>query len=158
MPIKPRATSPLFFSCAIIPSAILIGMANPIPWPLAMIAVLIPTTSPFRLRSGPPLFPGLMEASVCIKSSYGPEPRMRPLALTIPAVTVCSSPKGLPMATTHVPTFRSSELPILRGTKSEDSSILIRAKSVLGSRPTIFASNSFSLASLTLIWSAFSTT
>ena len=40
------------------------------------------------------------------KISYGPWPICRPLALTIPDVTVLSKPKGLPMATTHSPTSR----------------------------------------------------
>src|SRR4030066_1152930 len=93
-----------------------------------------------------------------MKSSYGPEPIPLPLALTIPAVMVCSNPNGLPTATTQLPTFRSSELPRLRGCKSEEASILIRARSVLGSRPTILPSYSLPFASFTLIWSAFSTT
>src|SRR6266404_754554 len=33
------------------------------------------------------------------------------MALTMPAVTVFSRPKGLPIATTHWPTLRSSESP-----------------------------------------------
>ena len=53
-----------------------------------------------------------------MKLSYGPDPMTLPLALTIPAVTVCSSPKGLPTATTQAPTFRSSELPKVRGCRS----------------------------------------
>ena len=50
----------------------LIGMVNPIPMlpPLRLkIAVLIPTISPFLLISGPPEFPGLIEASVWMKLS-----------------------------------------------------------------------------------------
>ncbi len=46
-----------------------IGVAKPIPCPPWMIAVLIPTTSPFRLKRGPPEFPGLIDASVWMKSS-----------------------------------------------------------------------------------------
>ena len=38
--------------------------------------------------SGPPLLPGLMDASVWMKSSYGPWPMTRPVALTMPVVTV----------------------------------------------------------------------
>src|SRR5438874_1313078 len=52
-------------------------MANPIPCdpPVReMIAVLIPITSPLRLINGPPLFPGLIAASVCRKS---PKPYTR---------------------------------------------------------------------------------
>ena len=37
--------------------------------PPAMMAVLMPTTSPLRLSRGPPLLPGLMEASVWRKLS-----------------------------------------------------------------------------------------
>ena len=66
---------------------------------------MIPTTSPFMLKSGPPELPGLMEASVWMKLSYGPAPMTRPLALTIPVVTVWLSPKGLPMARTQSPTL-----------------------------------------------------
>ena len=64
------------------------GIAKPIPCPEAMMAVVMPTISPFMLNKGPPEFPGLIGASVWMKSSYGPAPMMRPLALTIPAVTV----------------------------------------------------------------------
>ena len=49
------------------------GMAKPIPiepdWPGAIIAVLIPITSPSKLKSGPPELPWLIDASVWIKSS-----------------------------------------------------------------------------------------
>ncbi len=80
------------------------GMAKPMPLPLGLMAVLMPTTCPRRLKSGPPLLPGLMLASVWMKSSYGPAPMVRPLALTMPIVTVWPRPNGLPMATTYSPT------------------------------------------------------
>ncbi len=47
--------------------AMLTGMAKPMPTlpPAgAMMAVLMPINSPFRLTSAPPELPGLMEASV----------------------------------------------------------------------------------------------
>ena len=66
----------------------LIGNAKPMPWPPEIMAVLMPTTWPLRSKRGPPLFPGFMEASVWMKSSYGPWPMTRPFALTMPAVTV----------------------------------------------------------------------
>ena len=48
--------------------AALAGIAKPIPiepdWPGAIIAVLIPITSPFKLNKGPPEFPWLIDASV----------------------------------------------------------------------------------------------
>ena len=46
-----------------------------------------------------------------MKSSYGPLPMKRSLALTIPVVTVCSRPKGLPIAITGSPTSSLSESP-----------------------------------------------
>jgi hypothetical protein len=74
------------------PRAMLAGMAKPMPtFPPAgaTIAVLIPTRSPRRLTNAPPLFPGLIEASVWMKSSYPSMPSpVRPSALTIPEVTV----------------------------------------------------------------------
>ncbi len=45
----------------------LIGIAKPIPWAAALIAVLMPTISPRMLNSGPPELPGLMLASVWMK-------------------------------------------------------------------------------------------
>ena len=51
--------------------AILMGMVNPIPSlppELLAMAVLMPMNSPLRFSSGPPLLPGLMAASVCMKS------------------------------------------------------------------------------------------
>ena len=41
-----------------------IGIENPIPSTSAIFIVLIPITSPFLFINGPPLFPGLMLASV----------------------------------------------------------------------------------------------
>ena len=67
-------------------------------------AVLMPITSPSRFTSGPPLLPGLMAASVWMKSSRSVMPIPRPFALTMPAVTVPSSPNGSPRANTQSPT------------------------------------------------------
>ena len=47
----------------------LMGTANPIVFACGLIAVLIPITSPARFSSGPPELPGLMAASVWMKSS-----------------------------------------------------------------------------------------
>lgn len=58
------------------------------PRPFGLIAVLTPITSPRVLNSGPPLLPGLIDASVWMKSSYGPAPIARLFALTMPIVTV----------------------------------------------------------------------
>ena len=58
------------------------------PW---ITAVLMPTTSPRAVTSGPPELPGLSAASVCNTSSIRRPERLRserPSALTTPAVTV----------------------------------------------------------------------
>ncbi len=92
----------------------LTGMAKPMPTlppERERIALLIPTTSPDMLTRGPPELPGLIAASVCRKSSKGPWPIERPLALMMPAVTVCWRPKGDPMASTQSPTLILSESP-----------------------------------------------
>src|SRR5215470_4749554 len=75
------------------------GMEKPIPtFPpeRERMALLMPTTSPDMFTRGPPEFPGLMAASVWRKSSKGPWPMERPLALMMPAVTVCWRPNGEP--------------------------------------------------------------
>ena len=74
-------------------------------------ALLMPTISPDMLTSGPPELPGLMAASVWRKSSKGPWPMERPLALMMPAVTVCCRPNGEPIASTQSPTLTLSESP-----------------------------------------------
>jgi hypothetical protein len=51
--------------------AMLLGMAKPMPSdPPEAVAILAltPTTCPAKFKRGPPLFPGLMAASVCKKS------------------------------------------------------------------------------------------
>ena len=79
-------------------------MAKPID-PLRAAMVLMPTTSPAMFTSGPPEFPGLMAASVWMKSKPGAATvRGAPLRLTIPNDTECSSPKGWPRAITNSPT------------------------------------------------------
>ena len=70
-------------------------------------AVFTPMTSPFMFSSGPPELPGLMAASVWMKCwnwPLAPGSMVRFLAEMMPAVTVCDSAKGLPMASTQSPT------------------------------------------------------
>ncbi len=62
-PNQPRVTFPRSLSWSRTRLAWLLGMAKP-NWLRGMMAVVIPTTSPRRLNSGPPEFPGLMAASV----------------------------------------------------------------------------------------------
>ena len=49
--------------------ALSMGIANPMPWALGTIAVLMPMTDPPLSTSAPPLLPGLMAASVWIRFS-----------------------------------------------------------------------------------------
>ncbi len=61
-------------------------------------------------------------------------------ALTIPEVTVRSSPNGLPIATTGSPTATLSELPSGRGVSAlAEASTRSTARSVDGSVPTTSA-------------------
>ena len=102
MPSQPRTTRPRVMSCCITSRAWLIGIAKPMPWPAATIAVLMPITLPSTFRSGPPEFPGLIEASVWMKLSFWVTPtRVRAVAEMMPTVTVRSSPNGLPIAIAH---------------------------------------------------------
>ena len=73
-------------------------------------------------------------------------------------VTVLSKPNGLPIATTHSPTSSLSESPSGAVARFPLALILMTAISVFGSLPMTLASNSRSSASLTRIFSAFSTT
>ena len=60
--------SPVFLKLSTTGFITLIGIAKPIPSADVIFTVFIPITSPFLLINGPPLFPGLIVASVCIKS------------------------------------------------------------------------------------------
>ena len=96
--------------CGTIEATVLDGTAKPMPSlppDSLLICVLTPTTSPAALSSGPPELPWLMAASVWIELEmvklFG-EVISRFSALTMPLVSVPSSPKGLPSATTLSPT------------------------------------------------------
>ena len=102
----------------------MIGIAKPRPSALAAIAVLTPTTAPMASRSGPPLLPGLIAASVWIRSvSVTGRPVcsswtviVRPSAEMIPFVTVSVNvPSGLPIAIAVWPTWIVVESPIVGG-------------------------------------------
>ncbi len=67
-PSHPRRVRPYLMICLITGSARAEGIAKPIPTepPVGLkMAVLIPMTLPSILKSGPPEFPRLMDASVC---------------------------------------------------------------------------------------------
>ena len=66
-PSQPRRTSWNSRSCAMIGSTVSEGVAKPMPMEPPegdRMAVLMPITSPFMSKSGPPELPLLMEASV----------------------------------------------------------------------------------------------
>ena len=113
--------------------------------------------------SGPPLFPGLIAASVCRKLWKAllapPGSVSRPFALMIPCVTVNVrfSPSGLPTASTHSPTRDASLSPNGAGV-SPVASIFSTATSVAGSVPTTRAGNSRRSSSRTVTCVALSTT
>ncbi len=81
----------------------------------------------------------------------------RPVKLTMPWVTDCDSPTGLPIASTTSPMRSWSERPKI-ATGSGARSIFSTAKSVSGSRPTILASATRPSASCTRIESALAMT
>ena len=71
--------------------AMSIGMAKPMPVESRSTAVLMPMTAPAASRSGPPLLPGLIAASVWIRFvswSSAVIWTVRPVAEMIPVVTV----------------------------------------------------------------------
>ena len=122
------------------------GTAKPtpsLPPESLSICELTPITSPSMSSSGPPELPWLIAASVWIASSieklFG-EVIWRCSALTIPVVTVCSSPNGLPIAITPSPTSTAEESASSSGFSADaGASTSITAMSVDGSLPTTFA-------------------
>jgi len=107
--------------------------------------VLIPITLPSLLTNAPPLLPELIAASVCIHLYDLPSESVIFLltALIIPVVTVLFIFTGFPTAIANSPTLTSSESANSAFVKPVFS-ILITAKSVCSSWPTIFASYSVS--------------
>ena len=113
------------------------------------IAVLMPIRRPSSPISAPPLLPGLIDASVWMKSSKRsmPSPE-RPSAETMPEVTVWPSPNGLPIAIEKSPTRSASES--AQGSSVRPSaSMRSTATSASGSVPTSVAGSSRPSASVT---------
>ena len=141
------------------------GTAKPTPsFPPESLSIceLTPITSPFMSSSGPPELPWLIAASVWIASSieklFG-EVIWRCSALTMPVVTVWSSPNGLPIAITPSPTSTAEESASSSGLSADaGASTSITARSVDGSVPTTLAEYVLPFANLTETDSAPSTT
>ena len=135
-----------------------IGIANPIPSTPEpdIFKVLIPITCPLLFTNAPPLFPEFIDASVWI-NVYVTLSTATCLftALIIPEETLLCSPKGFPIAITYSPTCTESESPSSAAVNPV-LLILITAKSVWSSVPTIVASYSaLSLYKETVILLAF---
>ncbi|CSA66914.1 Uncharacterised protein [Vibrio cholerae] len=117
--------------------------------------MLIPMSSPLRLTRAPPELPLLMAASVWMKfSKFSIFKPLRPKAETMPEVTVCPKPNGLPMATAKSPTRSLSESAIRISVRFFALFSLSKATSDISSPPTSSASNSRPSYSLTRIFSA----
>ena len=155
-PNHPLFVSPYLINWSITFFALFDGIEKPIPIEsdCPNIAVLIPITSPSILNKGPPEFPTLIDASVCIKSSYLDIPIFLFLAEIIPDVTVPPSPKGLPIAITQSPILALLESPNLTEINLSLDLIWRTAISDKGSAPIIVASYSLLPFTLTKISSA----
>ena len=135
-PSQPHSTRPFAASCGTSCLTRFDGIAKPIEMVRAAM-LLTPTTSPAMFTSGPPEFPGLIAASVWMKSKPGAAiVRGAPLRLTMPNDTLCSRPNGWPSARTNSPTRRRFESPSGSTVRFVAPSIRIRARSTRLSRPT----------------------
>src|SRR5262245_35792854 len=119
-------TVPVAMSCGAMLVTVSLGIAKPIPTAAPPIcgslaaSVGMPTTCPAKLTSAPPLFPGLIGALVwmALMSTAElpwPSDTVRPVAETIPSVTVPVSPSGLPIASTISPTRTALDLAKVAG-------------------------------------------
>ncbi len=121
-------------------------MAKPSPWlppDWLTMKVLMPTSTPSAFTSGPPLLPGLMGASVWMRSmgvgSGVTTSSWRAEEETTPMVTVLASPCGLPMAKTSSP-CRTFALGSRGRVGSPVASMRSSARSMLACVPTTRAS------------------
>src|SRR5450759_1588030 len=137
MPTHGRTSFAPASACSVSGRATLIGIAKPIPWADPATAVSIPTTAPVTSTRGPPLLPGLMAASVWMRSSRRPLVSVieRSSPDTTPVVTVPGYwPSGSPTAITVCPTWRVDESPSV-AVGSPVAAIFTIARSVSGSVP-----------------------
>jgi hypothetical protein len=115
-------TVPVAINCPAMLLMVPLGMAKPIPaaappscGPVAA-SVGMPIARPDRSTSAAPLLTGLMGALVwmaLIRTAELPWPSdtVRPVAETMPPVTVPVRPSGLPMASTISPTRNKADRP-----------------------------------------------
>ena len=117
----------------------------------------MPTTSPLRLNSGPPELPGFTATSVWMNGTRSSPGMERPVADTMPAVTLFSNVNGEPIASTHSPGRSFDGSPSFT-TGSCLPSILMTATSVRLSTPMTFAGYSRRSVMRTVTSSASATT
>ncbi|OPZ76817.1 MAG: hypothetical protein BWY79_01443 [Actinobacteria bacterium ADurb.Bin444] len=123
-------------------------------------ATLIPMTWPAEFAKAPPEFPGLMAASVWMRSISDCPPSAAGTAisrwspLTTPIVTEFSKPSGLPMAIANSPirTLDMSSMKVAAG--SPVLFTLMTARSVSTSRPMMVAGTVSPVAKVTSMVSA----
>jgi hypothetical protein len=124
-------------------------------------AVLMPRMRPAASTSAPPELPGLMAASVWMRSTSATPcagVTVRPSALTMPEVTLPSSPNGEPIATTGSPTAGVASASAQTGTGRSLASTRSTARSEAASTPTTSASRRSPSGSVTTTCAAPSTT
>ena len=134
-PIRPRTIGRPVLRSSAIRMARSIGMAKDSPWKppeRVQMRLLMPITLPCALNSGPPELPGLTAASVWMNGTSRSS-TLRDLAETMPAVTLCSKPKGEPMAATGSPTRTAAGLPI--ATVGRPTSVHLQERRRRSSRP-----------------------
>src|SRR5215467_7033255 len=144
-------TLPLLISCRPMFVAVFAGIANPMPAagpPMAgswAVRVGIPRTRPESNTSAPPLLPGLMAALVCRASTMtgGGFPwtlssvTVRPVAETIPWVTLSIKPYGAPIASTIWPTCACAELAQRAGLRALAPSVTLMTARSSGAKMPI---------------------
>ena len=134
-------------ACAMNAAIKLAGIAKPIPFDppeRVKIEVLIPINRPSTSINAPPELPGLIGASVWMKYPCPPPfiPPDRASPETIPLLTVCPTPKGLPMASVNSPTSTVSLSRNDKGVSPSTSSIFRIARSLSASLSSTRAENS----------------
>src|SRR5215472_481134 len=146
-------TFPVAMSCPAMLVTVSLGIAKPIPAAappscgLVAASVGMPITCPARFTRAPPLLPGLMAALVWIALMITaelpwPSDTVRPVAETMPSVTVPVRPSGLPMASTTSPTRTWVDRPKDAGrSEPPPSRTLITARSSGANTPTTFAAS-----------------
>ena len=140
------------------------GMASAFAAAVDLMAVLIPMTLPSRFYQRPAAVSGV-DGRVGLKQvlkehfiGKGGAGQAATCVLTMPAVTVPSSPNGSPKASTHLPTCMLSLSPSFAAATGPAPLRQMIASSVRSSRRMLFCLEFPTVLSLTVILPGFSTT